>query len=87
MADTKRATCALTVTASGNMLTPVFVFKGNMSWLIVLLTTCFSPSPFFWFRKAQWEDCQTRVSHVSSRDNICMSRQCMDGREGDADVG
>ena len=29
MADTKRATCALTVTASGNMLTPLFVFKGN----------------------------------------------------------
>ena len=29
MADTKCATCALTVTASGKMLTPLFVFKGN----------------------------------------------------------
>ena len=27
--DTKRATCALTVTASGKMITPLFVFKGN----------------------------------------------------------
>ena len=27
--DTKRATCALTVTASGKMKTPLFVFKGN----------------------------------------------------------
>ena len=24
-----RATCALTVTASGKMITPLFVFKGN----------------------------------------------------------
>ena len=60
MADTKHATCALTVTASGNMLTPVFVFKGNTKWLIDLLRKCFSPSPrTFLFRKAQWEDCQT----------------------------
>ena len=29
MTDTKHATCALTVTASGNMGTPLFVFKGN----------------------------------------------------------
>ena len=27
--DTKRATCALTVTASGKMITPPFDFKGN----------------------------------------------------------
>ena len=27
--DTKRATCALTVTASGKMITPLFVFKGK----------------------------------------------------------
>ena len=27
--DMKRATCALTVTASGKMITPLFVFKGN----------------------------------------------------------
>ena len=27
--DTKRAICALTVTASGKMITPLFVFKGN----------------------------------------------------------
>ena len=27
--DTKHATCALTVTASGKMITPLFVFKGN----------------------------------------------------------
>ena len=27
--DTKCATCALTVTASGKMITPLFVFKGN----------------------------------------------------------
>ena len=27
--DTKRATCDLTVTASGEMITPLFVFKGN----------------------------------------------------------
>ena len=27
--DTKRATCALTVTASGKMITPLLVFKGN----------------------------------------------------------
>ena len=27
--DTKRATYALTVTASGKMITPLFVFKGN----------------------------------------------------------
>ena len=27
--NTKRATCSLTVTASGKMMTPLFVFKGN----------------------------------------------------------
>ena len=27
--DTKRATCASTVTTSGKMITPFFVFKGN----------------------------------------------------------
>ena len=27
--DMKHATCALTVTASGKMITPLFVFKGN----------------------------------------------------------
>ena len=27
--DTKRATCVLTVTASGKMITPLFGFKGN----------------------------------------------------------
>ena len=27
--DTKCATCALTVTASGKLITPLFVFKGN----------------------------------------------------------
>ena len=27
--DMKRATSALTVTASGKMITPIFVFKGN----------------------------------------------------------
>ena len=27
--DTKHATCALTVTASGKMITPLLVFKGN----------------------------------------------------------
>ena len=27
--DTKRATCALTVTASGRMITPLFVFEGK----------------------------------------------------------
>ena len=48
MADTKRATCALTVTASGNMLTPLFVFKGNDEWLIVVLRKYYSPFlPFF----------------------------------------
>ena len=29
MSDMKRATCDLTVTASGMMITPLFVFKGN----------------------------------------------------------
>ena len=42
---------------------------------------------FSFLREVKWEDCQTRVSHVPSRHDICMSRQCMDGREGDADVG
>ena len=59
MADTKCATCALTVTASGKMLTPLFVFKGNNWWLIVLLMKCFSPFPPFFFRKVEWKDCQT----------------------------
>ena len=46
--DTKHATCALTVTASGKMITPLFVFKGNNKWLIVHMMKCFSPFfPFF----------------------------------------
>ena len=28
-----------------------------------------------------------QVSHVPLRHDICMSRQCMDGQAGDADVG
>ena len=43
--DTKCATCALTVTASGKIITPLFVFTGNNWWLIVLLMKGFSPSP------------------------------------------
>ena len=41
----------------------------------------------FIFREAEWEDCPMCVSDVSPRYDLCMSRQCMDGREGDADVG
>ena len=29
MSDTKHNTCALTATASGKMITPLFVFKGK----------------------------------------------------------
>ena len=41
----KHATCALTVTASGKMITPLFVFKGNNCWLIVFWMKSFSPPP------------------------------------------
>ena len=40
--DTKHATCALTVTASGKMITSLFVFKGKNEWLIVCMMKCFS---------------------------------------------
>ena len=40
--DTKCATCALTVTASGKMITPLFVFKGKNIQLIVGMMKCFS---------------------------------------------
>ena len=38
----KHATCALTVTASGKMITPLFVFKGENYWLIVCMMKCSS---------------------------------------------
>ena len=37
----KHATCALTVTASGKMITPLFVFKGKNIQLIVGMMKCF----------------------------------------------
>ena len=40
--DMKHATCALTVTASGKMITPLFVFKGKNYWFIVCMMKCFS---------------------------------------------
>ena len=56
--DTKHATCALTVTASLKMITPLFVFKGNNLWLIVCMMKCFSPF-FLFLREAKWEYCRT----------------------------
>ena len=38
----KHATCALTITASGKMITPLFVFKGKNIQLIVGMVKCFS---------------------------------------------
>ena len=38
----KCATCALTVTASGKMITPLFVFKSKNLQLIVGMMKCFS---------------------------------------------
>ena len=40
--DMKCATYALTVTASGKMITPLFVFKGKNFQLIVGMMKCFS---------------------------------------------
>ena len=54
--DTKHATCALTVTASGKMITPLFAFKVNNYWLIIHMMKCFSPF-FVFLREAEWEDC------------------------------
>ena len=44
------ATCALTVTASGKMITSLFVFKCNNNMM-----KCFSPF-FAFLREAEWED-------------------------------
>ena len=42
MSDTTCATCDLTVTASGKMIIPLFVFKGKNEQLIVCMMKCFS---------------------------------------------
>ena len=56
--DMKCATCALTITSSGKIITPLFVFKGKKQWLIVCMMKCFSPFLCF-FREAEREDCPT----------------------------
>ena len=42
LSNTKHGTCALTVTASGKMIRPLFVFKGKNIQLLVGMMKCFS---------------------------------------------
>ena len=79
----KHATCTLTVTASGKMITPLFVFKCKNIQLIVGMMKCFSHFIVLLLGKPNGRIVQCEFPTY----DLCMSRQCMDGQEGDADVG